>query len=1269
MNTQIFDALGQSIAYDDCKGDFKRARVLAEKWLHQARQAKDTDTLADALICRAIVHLMQGESRPATACLQEAGQLVPNDVNRCLRISSYHLMATYERFNSFPGGNGAGATEISARWQGAHDMREDDARWHNLFKQATDLQIQNEAWLVYAYLCNLKPARFTLESSRYTPSSISPEQMLQTFLQSPLQVQQTAQENGLYSLAAFAFWCCADLCYRAGERDMAQQFVERARLTYKDANDPEGLALCHMTEADWRCAPFSTPAAWNLAVQESSSEGSQLAVSLEADEFVMPSSDAVIKARDSYSQAEQFFQQAGAPRGVAAIHLRYGYLSMLSGDFSASSQWAEGAGARFEDCGDGRGFWLAQAHLIMSRIGAGRLTEVDALAQRVGEWGAQQGSFSYSLGLGLLINRWARHWLIRKGDYERSLAGYRAARSLFEALGATTNVEQNLVDQGGVIQAVGERAIALTLYEQALDLYSKDIHARPRIAENLRQRTVMLASNVFHLYLQQTNADGMEQTAGRLKTLIEHLPGAEPNSADSLKELADQFARILAGGEPETDSELPEEVVSWSLVRLAQTNIEMASVLVPLYRSRQAKDDGDEEGAEKYLAEATAALPAVSSSQRFFLTVSVLVEQHQYDQATEMVRRHIEQGGADAGFTGDLSRVMAEIGGEHGAAEVRLQRQRTHEQAFSMFVRTKAYRDAEKHLEALRQIAGESWWKQDARPWQSLSDCAELYEGLGELERALCYYELAIAELEGRRSQLSRDELKTALAADKGAQYLYFLAACAAIKQGDHRRAFDYAERGKGRGLLDLMAGSAALMQSPKKEDKKLRDWRQINAHLTLQRGLLAQEHALPQPDADRITQYLRQIEKDETQLRTVEAELARSHPSFFQAASVEAQTLSVDQVAAALPGETLLLEYFFLRGEVLGWAIDGEGLVQAVPLSHDVRTLVQEIRAFHRACENQAPGEPWASQLAEKFLNPFAATIRKYPRVMIVPYGAAHILPFHALPFDGQPLIASHTVSYLPSASALQFLGHEKQGWLTDRILAVGNPTGDLPKAATEAAFVASLFNQHALLGEAATEQAVRERISDCPILHFATHGKLSEDAPLASSLSLAKGEELSVYEMMGLHLDADLVVLSACNTGQGETTGGDDVLGLTRGILGAGARAAVVSLWPVDDVSTSLLMGEFYRFVKGGASPAVALQKAQDYLRKLCPDGISSELKKLEERLSESMASEGALAPVAEERGERHGKPHRPSGGKSAAFKDYQHPYYWAPFVLVGG
>ena len=112
------------------------------------------------------------------------------------------------------------------------------------------------------------------------------------------------------------------------------------------------------------------------------------------------------------------------------------------------------------------------------------------------------------LGLGFLINRAARNWLIRLGDYERALACYRLTRALFITLGTRSNEAQSLIDQGKTYQAIGDRTTALTLYEEALDVMEADTRARPQLAESLRRRIIMLAASVYQLYLQQMNPDG-----------------------------------------------------------------------------------------------------------------------------------------------------------------------------------------------------------------------------------------------------------------------------------------------------------------------------------------------------------------------------------------------------------------------------------------------------------------------------------------------------------------------------------------------------------------------------------------------------------------------------------------------------------------------------------------------------------------------------------------------------------------------------------------
>lgn len=1265
----LYQSLGNSIFYEEYKGDFAQTRRIAEIHLLEATQIGDPVRIADALIWRGIAHLMQGEMGQASGCFEKAQGLVPVDANLQLRALSYEILAVYEKYNASADRNGAGAVEITARWHGVDDLQPLDARWTSLAQRATDLPTKVEAWVVHGFLCNLFPARFVLDGCRYSPPALDRGQMLQIFLDPPQRLRAMAETNGSSAAAAFADTTSADINRRAGDLKTANDLLDRALATYQQADDKAGVAFCSMLRADWVCAPFSSPVAWNFAMDDSSTEGSNLSVQLEADEFRRPSAGEIEESRGGYSEAGRLFQRAGAARGLAAIQLRRGYLAMLEGDYAAAARQAALARDGFAAREDWRGHWLAQTHLAMCRIAGARQPNVDelALAGRIGEWGRTQGSFSFTLGLGHLLNRWARHWLIRQGDYERSLAGYRVAQTLFEALGASVNAAQNLVDQGVVNLAVGNRAAATTLYEEALDRHTEDIEVRPAIAANLRQRVMMIAQGLYQSYLQDSDADGMLRSAERLKKQIAQLPeGGDPGAL--LASISGDLSAMLSGSQEKAQATVLDAGVEfWSLRQMAQSSIEQASVLAPLYTAQKARSAVGGERSQSYqsnLDKSTAALQSVSEDQRHFLEVAVLVERKEYALAAESFRRHLAEGGADAGFASKMTELMARFGGDRGQAEVRLQQRRTHEQAFAVFVRVKAYADAQEHLRALERIAGKKWWAEDAKPWQPLCDCAEMHEGLGDLPSALDCYGLAIERLEARRSLLSRDDLKTALASDKGSRYLYFLAARAAMKMGDGALAFHYAERGKARALLDLMAG--ARPTSSTTENEMMRDWRRLTAQLSLWRGLLAQARAKQAPEAERVIFFERKITDDEALLREAESRLAKANPDFYEAINPPAQTIGLDEARAALPPGTTLLEYFFLGEDLLAWAIAGDRPTQTLHAAIDAKALTRLIYEFHGACERKASVEELAEELAGTLLQPFAETIRASERLIIVPYDAAHILPFHALPFDHQPLAARCAVSYLPSASVLRFLRSDKRHSPPDCVLAVGNPArmsyrpplatqsiplNPLQGAEREASFVASLFQRPPLIGEQATESAVRESLASCPLLHFATHGILSAEAPLNSSIALADGGELTVYELMGLQLHADLVVLSACNTARGETTGGDDVLGLTRGLLAAGARAAVVSLWRVNDVSTSLFMGHFYRRLRGGDEPVTALQSAQNYLRSLSPDLLDRELGGLNAALKDARFDRDVETSESESPPEVYG-----------------HPYFWSPFILVG-
>jgi CHAT domain-containing protein len=159
------------------------------------------------------------------------------------------------------------------------------------------------------------------------------------------------------------------------------------------------------------------------------------------------------------------------------------------------------------------------------------------------------------------------------------------------------------------------------------------------------------------------------------------------------------------------------------------------------------------------------------------------------------------------------------------------------------------------------------------------------------------------------------------------------------------------------------------------------------------------------------------------------------------------------------------------------------------------------------------------------------------------------------------------------------------------------------LPHAAVEADYVASLFPQSkTLVDERATLAALGSHASDADVIHFACHGEFRGDSPMFSALRLADGP-LSVEAAQRLELHADIVVLSACETGLAEAAHGDEMVGLVRAFLVAGSARVLASLWPVGDRIALQFMTSFYAALRAGTSPSAALRLAQEALRKEHP------------------------------------------------------------------
>jgi CHAT domain-containing protein/Tfp pilus assembly protein PilF len=283
--------------------------------------------------------------------------------------------------------------------------------------------------------------------------------------------------------------------------------------------------------------------------------------------------------------------------------------------------------------------------------------------------------------------------------------------------------------------------------------------------------------------------------------------------------------------------------------------------------------------------------------------------------------------------------------------------------------------------------------------------------------------------------------------------------------------------------------------------------------------------------------------------------------------------------------------------------------------------------------------------RLYELLIQPIAELLPTDPaaHVIFIPQGSLFLVPFAALQDStGKYLIEKHTILTAPSIQVLDLSYQQRQRVSGKDVLVVGNPTmpsipskigeppqqlSSLPGAEQEAGAIAQLLNAQVITGNQATKAAILPKLTQARIVHLATHGlmddftgqgipgaiALAPNPPSASPLTKrgtggVEGSSglLSASEILDLKLKAELVVLSACDTGRGRITG-DGVIGLSRSLIAAGAPSVIVSLWALPDASTAELMTEFYRNLQQNPDKAQALRNALLTTMKQYPDVIN--------------------------------------------------------------
>jgi CHAT domain-containing protein/tetratricopeptide (TPR) repeat protein len=509
--------------------------------------------------------------------------------------------------------------------------------------------------------------------------------------------------------------------------------------------------------------------------------------------------------------------------------------------------------------------------------------------------------------------------------------------------------------------------------------------------------------------------------------------------------------------------------------------------------------------------------------------------------------------------------------------------------------------------------------------WATMWYLAEDLVALGQIDEALANYRQAIELIEARRMLIPLTR-KAALRYFSDKWESYHRPASLLARLGRNREALDLLERGRTQVLGDVLqdpGGEAPLTA------EELVHRRQLEERVVAVTRTLVTAPDTAAADRARDALATARVARD-----SFEDELALAHPeTAFRHAVVPGGPRSSPHRGTAF------LEYVVDKDHLLLLVVtrggNGETLIRSRSIAIPADELRAQVRRFATAVSTgNLDYRSDARKLGALLLGPARPLLRGITHLCIVPDDVLWLLPFQALRLGGRMVIADYAVSYTPSMSTLQLSESRAHATGPPRsLLALGDPRvpreattaplAPLPDAEREVRDIAKLYRRSAVYtGAQAAESTVTARAAEFDVLHFAAHGRFDPDDAMYSAIFLSQGAagedgRLEAHEVSRLHLRARLAVLSGCDTGKGSLNPGEGLVGMSWAFLVAGCPTTVATQWEAASESARRLMVGFHRRLQQGKSPAEALRLAE-------------------------------LSLLRDPR--------------------FAHPYFWAPFVVVG-
>jgi CHAT domain-containing protein/Tfp pilus assembly protein PilF len=476
-----------------------------------------------------------------------------------------------------------------------------------------------------------------------------------------------------------------------------------------------------------------------------------------------------------------------------------------------------------------------------------------------------------------------------------------------------------------------------------------------------------------------------------------------------------------------------------------------------------------------------------------------------------------------------------------------------------------------------------------------LGNLGLLREKQGDLNDAEALYEQAIEVREGVRTAARLEEFKTVVA-DQSAE-LYSRAILLKIRSGKADEAFDLSERARARTLLDQINGARIDMRRSADQEMIEREQSLRFELASLEKKLRGEMARGCAPEACTVLEE--RLKQARQSYAEVIVRLKASNPEYAELQGYS--PVSRVEIQRLLAPGTTLLSYYVTASKTLIFVITRDSLrvVESPAGEKELRNAIDWFRSF---ASLRGPESVSLRQLHGWLIAP----VRQYIEtrtVCVIPHAILHQLPFAAL-YDGKAYFGEqHTIYYLPAASILPSI--ERRSRRASKSLlalaearAAGRPS--LRYVDQEAEAIARLYYGKALLSGKASKAEFLRLAPYYNILHIASHAELNTRSPLFSRILLSPDQNgdhlLEVRDIYDLNLSrTSLVVLSACETQLGSQSRGDDIVGLNRAFIYAGAPTVIASLWMVDDQATGRLMRSFYTHMKRGIRKAEALRMAQ--------------------------------------------------------------------------